>query len=44
MLIVGVLRAEVVRGEAAGGGAVGDAVVETAPDERYVPGDELDRR
>jgi len=44
MLIVGVLSSEVVCSEAEGGGAVGDAVVETAPDERYVTGGELDCR
>ena len=44
LLIVGVLSSEVVCSEAEGGGAVGDAVVETAPDERYVTGGDPDRR
>jgi uncharacterized protein YbjT (DUF2867 family) len=44
MLMVGVLSPEVVCSEADGGGAVGDAVVETASDERYVTGGELDCR
>ncbi len=38
------LRSEVVRGQAAGGGTVSDSVVETAPDERYVAGGEFDCR
>ena len=38
------LSPEVVCSEAEGGGAVGDAVVGTAPDERYVTGGDPDRR
>ena len=44
MLIIRVLSSEVVCSEAEGGGTVGDAVVETAPDERYVAGSEFDCR
>jgi hypothetical protein len=44
LLIVRVLSSEVVCREAAGGRAVGDVVVEAAPDERYVTGGDPDRR
>jgi hypothetical protein len=44
VLIVAVLSPEVVCAQAHGGGAVGDAVVGTAPDERYVAGGELECR
>jgi hypothetical protein len=41
VLIVGMLRSELVWGQAEGGGAVGDAVVETTADERDVARGEL---
>jgi hypothetical protein len=44
MLIVRVLSSEVVCAQAKGGAAVGDAVVETTPDERDVARGELDCR
>jgi hypothetical protein len=44
VLVVRVLSAEVVCGQAEGGGAVGDVMVETTPDERYVAGGELECR
>jgi hypothetical protein len=44
LLIARVLRSEVVCAQAERGGAVGDVVVETTPNERYVAGGELECR